>query len=78
VDGPALAGTGVSPAYSWSRLGQVQLGLDAIQKVKHTAQWVLVHLEEPKHELADAAAGIRDQLAGLERRLSNLEARLLT
>jgi len=64
-----------STALNAVNLGQVQLELDAVQKAKHTAQWVRVHLEEPNRVPADAVAGIRDQLASLERKISNLEAR---
>jgi len=56
--------------------GRVQLGINAVQKAKHVAQKVRVHLEEPNHVPADAVAGIRDELAGLERQISSLEARL--
>jgi len=57
-------------------LGQVQLGLKAVQKAKHTAQWVRVHLEEPNHVPADSVSDIRGQLKELERRILALEAQL--
>jgi hypothetical protein len=56
-------------------LDQVQLGLDAVQKAKHTAQSVRVHLDEPHHIPADSVAAISDQLAELEKRISKVEAR---
>lgn len=72
----AAASNFCSTAANAATLGQVQLGLDAVQKAKHTAQWVRVHLEEPNHIPADAVAGIRDELAALQRQISDLEAGL--
>lgn len=57
-------------------LGQVQLGLDAIQKAKRTAQWVRVHLEEPNHVPAHAVGAIRDELTAVEKRVSAIEVSL--
>jgi len=57
-------------------LGQVQLGHRALEKARHTAQFIHAHLKEPNHVPADSVAGILDQLAELEKRISSVEAQL--
>jgi len=69
-----LASSICSTAENAVALGQVQLGLVVVQKAKHTAQWVRVHLEEPNHVPSNAVAAIRGVLAALESRISKLEA----
>ena len=56
--------------------GRLQLGLDAVERAKHTVQRVRTHLEEPNHVPADSVAGIRDRLVELEKQISELEVRL--
>lgn len=53
--------------------GRVQLGIDAVQKAKHTAEKVRAHLEEPNQ---DAVAGVSDDLAELEKQISILGGRV--
>jgi len=55
-------------------VGQVQLGQNAVEKARHTAQWVRAQLKEPNHVPADSVSSIGDQLAELEKRISNVEA----
>ena len=75
----ALASTALnfcSTAENAFVLGEIRRGHKAIEKARHTADRVRVHLDQPNHISADSVPGIRDQLASLEKRISNLEARL--
>ena len=47
----------------------------AIEKARHVAEVVRVHVNEPNHIPADSVAIINQRLAELERRISGIEAR---
>ncbi len=54
-------------------VGKIQLGHDAVEKARHTAQVVRAHLKEPNHVPADCVAGVREQLGELEKRISTIQ-----
>lgn len=57
-------------------LGRVRHARAAIQKAKHTAELVRVHVNQPNRVSADSVAGIQDRLAELGGQIARVETLL--
>jgi hypothetical protein len=72
----AAAGTLCSVAGNALILGNTQTAHEALEKVKRTAEWVRVHLNDPHHVPADSVADLVDLVAELDRVIFPLESRI--
>jgi hypothetical protein len=57
-------------------LGRMMDARTAIEKARHTAELVRVHVNQPNRVPADSVAGVKDRLAELGGRISRVETRL--